>query len=68
MQQNKKSGIVHGAVQNRILRKNKYCRGGEMVDALVLGTSPVRGGGSSPLLGTIDLRAFLLLNVARMSF
>jgi hypothetical protein len=25
----------------------------KLVDALVLGTSPVRGGGSSPLLGTI---------------
>ncbi len=25
------------------------CTGGEMVDTLVLGTSPARGGGSSPL-------------------
>lgn len=29
------------------------CRGGEMVDALVLGTSPFGGGGSSPLLGIL---------------
>jgi hypothetical protein len=31
---------------------NSICRGGVMVAALVLGTSPARGGGSSPLPGT----------------
>ncbi len=30
----------------------RYCRGGEMVDALALGASEATHGGSSPLPGT----------------
>src|ERR1044071_8384862 len=38
----------------------------ELVDALVSGTSAARRGGSSPLLGTILLRAYALRRIAAL--
>lgn len=37
------------------LAKYSKCASGEMVDALVLGTSGVTRGGSSPLLRTLNV-------------